>query len=489
MRFEHKLSHHLLVFILMISVMLTITLTVLLYIINHHYLLQWDQTIQTESSAALDNPYMGWYHIHGYYLSESKDYSAEDIAADNSETDTRLALVEINLKDYRSQALSDHALASISNILSGYSQTNKQVILRFMYDWQGKATSSEPDSIEQILEHMDQVCSIVNTYADTVYIMQGIFVGNTGEMNNSNYMDTDSMCTLMERLYQDLDSSIYLSVRTPQQYRILNETVHALTEETAYTDTLAARIGLFNDGLLGSNTDLGTYNTMAISMPIADTDYDKKWDRAQELTYQNELCDYVPNGGEVVLDTSLSDFENALIDLQTMHISYLDIDYDTTVLDKWASSTYNGADHFQGCSGYDYITAHMGYRYVIDGSKLTEPTLFGTTTDLAIYITNTGFSSNYMPTDCTLTLVNTDTREELPISIETDSRYWTSGDTITLHVELPLSQLENGSYNLLLTLKDQATGEILSFANEDASAHSSYSIGTLSVSSGLALDQ
>ena len=52
------------------------------------------------------------------------------------------------------------------------------MFFRFLYDWDGKAMETEPQSLEQILRHMDQTAEVVNRYTDCVFLMQGIFVGN-----------------------------------------------------------------------------------------------------------------------------------------------------------------------------------------------------------------------------------------------------------------------------------------------------------------------
>ena len=84
-------------------------------------------------------------------------------------------------------------------------------------------------------------------------------------------------------------------------------------------------------------------------------------DRSRELSYQDEVCLTVPNGGEAVSDTVYNDVENAMNTLQTMHVSYLNRMYDETVLKKWKNQPY------EDTTGYDYIGAHLGYRYEISG--------------------------------------------------------------------------------------------------------------------------
>ena len=51
--------------------------------------------------------------------------------------------------------------------------------------------------------------------------MQGIFIGNWGEMHGSEFMNDTSVHTLINHLNESIDSSIYLSVRTPAHWRMI----------------------------------------------------------------------------------------------------------------------------------------------------------------------------------------------------------------------------------------------------------------------------
>ena len=119
--------------------------------------------------------------------------------------------------------------------------------------------------------------------------------------------------------------------------------------------------------MLGTANDTGTYGDTAAS---ADT-YRSAWVREDELSFQNELCNFVPNGGEVTLDNPLNDLAHAIQDLSRMHVSYLNSEHDPAVLDKWKAAAYKDkASVFNGLSGYDYIERHLGYRYVIQDTAL-----------------------------------------------------------------------------------------------------------------------
>lgn len=434
----------------------------------------------SESSSHLDNPYQGWYRIYGYLLSDTRTVTAEDIAKGiEQDSDSRLALLEINLKEYRNTAISEKGLEHLDTLFSSWSKSGKQLIVRFLYDWDGKARETEPEHISQILEHMTQVAEILNRYADNIYILQGIFVGNCGEMNNSRYMTDESLCRLMEHLASVTDPSIYLSVRTPAHWRTINQSFEPPKIEEAFSGKLLSRIGLFNDGMLGSANDLGTYGELPYDELAS---YQDKADRNGELAFQNKLCEYVPNGGEVVLDNPCNDLNHAIADLQTMHVSYLDYDYDTAVLDKWKSSTYQKSGSvFDGVSGYDYIGEHLGYRYVFRSLELNYKPDSGKKAELILQIENTGFANSLRKFEPEILLENTETSETFSLSTGTDSRFWKSQKKTDIAIPLQPLDYPEGSYRIFFKITDSASREIIQFANTLPLSEKGYEIGVLNI--------
>lgn len=110
--------------------------------------------------------------------------------------------------------------------------------------------------------------------------------------------------------------------------------------------------------------------------------------RSRELSYQDEVCLTVPNGGEVVSDTVYNDVENAMNTLQTMHVSYLNRMYDEKVLKKWKISRMKTRQVMI------ILALHLGYRYEISGTAFSYK-MFGQTAQLTFSIKNTGFAPAY----------------------------------------------------------------------------------------------
>ena len=421
----------------------------------------------TESADELSNPYIGFYSMYGYVLGNDTLSNLPDPDSNPEET-PGLVMLELNLRRFADQDISDPALAQLDTILSSWQKHGNSMILRFLYDWDGKAKDSEPQSLDQILRHMDQTAAIVNRYTDSVFLIQGIFVGNCGEMNGSDHLSDEDCSILMQHLADVIDPSIFLSVRTPVQRRKILNSAELPSAETAFDGSLSSRLGLFNDGMLGTANDTGTYG----DTPASADAYRSAWMREDELDFQNRLCNFVPNGGEVILDNPFNDLAHALSDLSLMHVSYLNSEHDPAVLDKWKNSVYHDeASVFDGISGYDYIARHMGYRYVVRNTALHQ-------SRLNIELENVGFSVGYRRLDVKITLVSDDGRIfSFPLS--GDSRFWLPKNTSELSVSLPFRELEKGIYTVYFRMTDPSLWREIQPANTFSHDSYGFRLGTL----------
>ena len=94
--------------------------------------------------------------------STSADVAANWGAERCSSDPYQVMLLEINLKEYSGTEISQKGLDELNAILDACTDAKKQLILRFLYDWDGQALSTEPANISIIQNHMKQISSIVN---------------------------------------------------------------------------------------------------------------------------------------------------------------------------------------------------------------------------------------------------------------------------------------------------------------------------------------
>ncbi len=391
-----------------------------------------------DSFADRRNPGRGWYRI--FSMDASAPCPTEEWKWERCK-DEQLALLMIDIGRYASVPLSCEALTNIKAAFAFFRQQDKELILRFVYDRTGKGMESEPSSASRITEHMAQLSSILEEYKDIIFCIQGLFIGSWGEMHSSKFLSPDTLRVIWKSLRDSAPQTCYFAVRKPEQHRILSgDAYDSLTPEKARD----LRIGLFNDGLLGSETDLGTFDNSELN---------------EALDFQDKLCRYVPNGGEAVGNSPCGDIQNAVERFKKIHISYLNSVYDEAVLSRWKNQS------FGGMNGYDYIGAHLGYRFLVTGARLIKQNV----ARLAVTIKNTGFANIYDECEVILSLVGGD-NSVCEVGQTYDLRNLCSDCDAEMLFLLPKS-VTNGSsvsYEARLHINRKKDGRRIALANEGA---------------------
>lgn len=306
-----------------------------------------------ESVEELRNPGRGWYQIHTF--SAEEEVSTEELQWCLGDMDT-LALVFIDIGYYREQTLDERCLANINDILDFFSQSGMDMILRIAYDRQGKAWEREPYSFSQVMEHMKQLGPVLSRYAEHIYIYQGMLVGSWGEMHSSRFLATAQMERLISALENCLERHVFLAVRRPSHWRTLH-----LNGESEFGRT---RVGLFDDGIFGSDTHLGTFGRSTAD----EAGWGAAWSVEEELAFEEKLCRYVPQGGEVLYEEAKAEersLDATVERLRRMHISYLNRVHDPRILELWKRMTWRERGPWEGMNGFDYIGRHLGYRFCV----------------------------------------------------------------------------------------------------------------------------
>ncbi len=431
---------------------------------------------QTETRDLLNTPESGWYQLYAYRLEPDTpidDWHLYIREKDEEGNPYRLALLEFNLSSYRERDLDAAAKENIRKVLANFQKTKAKVILRFLYDWDGKGMESEPQTLSMIKRHMEQASQAFNPFHQIIHTTQGIFVGSWGEMHTSRHLAVEDMTDLLLHYASVTEESIYLAVRTPSHYRnIMEELEQHPDRYESYgisKEQLTHRLGLFNDGMLGSLSDVGTYH----QADIAASKKEGKKIRKEEIAFQKTLCLQVPNGGEAVNDNPYNDGKRAIADLRAMRVSYLNHIYDEKVIQKWKETPYAGKDSlYHGMSTYDYISRHLGSRFVLQDTTLHYKPYQKRNARGSVTIKNVGFSNLYHEKKAHIYMVSKkDGKKATLLSVqEKSSEYqpcrWSPRETATLPFEINPFQYESGEYTLLFSLSDSENGESLLLAND-----------------------
>ncbi|MDE7269273.1 MAG: DUF4832 domain-containing protein [Acetatifactor sp.] len=300
----------------------------------------------TEQTKSLPNPARGWYQIYTFQAEEEPDLHELAYCLDVNQT---LALVFFDIGFYRDMDLDSDCLRRMRAVLHFFADNRKDIILRVAYDHQGRALELEPFTFERVLRHMEQIGEVLAEFPHEILVWQGLLVGNWGEMHTSRFLSREKLGQLLEILYHGKSPHTFAAVRRPVYYRMLQ-------------GDKVGGMGLFDDGMFGSGSNLGTFGTYTREA----AGWGEAWSREEELAFEEEMCRRVPNGGEAVYGEDYTEGlsgERMVSDLRRMHIAYLNSRHDIRILDMWKKCPFQGQGPWAGRSLYDYIGAHMGYRF------------------------------------------------------------------------------------------------------------------------------
>jgi len=359
-------------------------------------------------------------------------------------------------------------------------------------------TDLEPESVDTIIGHINQLAGIVNKYKDIIYIYQGVFVGRWGEMHSTDHANSLDSCTkIMNTLNNKIDPSIYLAVRTPCHYRGISSEIKKLNNENY--KKLINRLSLFNDGLFRTELDTGTYGGYQTCFEDDNNNLYVKKSRVEEVEFQKELCLKVPNGGEVISNSDedkyekiykLADIKKAIASpdnynnfyvcedhSKNIHLSYINDQYDCELYKRWNTtfSKQTSKPLWKKVSGEDYMGRHLGYRYVLRES-LFEKNI------LNITLENIGFSPAYKSFQSELLLNSSSSNHTITVDIEIDNKNWPINENITLtvNIEDAFSQFNSDNYDVYFNLYDPNLKYDIRFANTSKyNENYGYKIGRL----------
>lgn len=329
--------------------------------------------LPAESTAAVSNVRRGWYRIFPVTLGEKWNPAVAETSLAAGDT---LVLLEILIPG---EDIEEQDLQGLCDVFSFFVQKKMDLILRFSYDFEGKGREKDPSSLSVVERHMRQIFPVLNDFADHIFVLQGIFLGSWGEMHSSRYLTKENIQKLENTIKENLSPKITRSVRKPVHWRMLCRDENEVFSE---------RIGLYNDGMFGSETDLGTFAASGEEREYA---WDEGWPAEREKEFIAKCAKYAPHGGEVI-GGSPQTAEDIVLRLRTEGITYLNRDHDSKELERWKTLDCGADGVWKGHSLYDYVEAHLGYRFVLRRGSLRKR--FHRTI-VTLEIENTGFAVSY----------------------------------------------------------------------------------------------
>lgn len=396
----------------------------------------------TESTTELNNPIRGWYRIFPFYAEDVPDFEGLSWCANESDT---IALVIINIGAFRDEKLTTNVLDNIREIIRFFKKNQYDIILRITYDHEGNAIEREPFFFTQVMEHITQLTAIINEFKDTIFVFQGMLIGNWGEMHTSRFVTASKLNEMWKQLKVCVKDQVFFAVRKPSFWRI----VHPEYCDMSLCD-YSGNMGLFDDAIFGSATHLGTFGAEARE----NSGWENLWNRESELEFENQLCIHVPNGGEALCGEHYlqeSSMQFTIDTMKKMHVTYLNKSYDRTILELWKEWTWDLPDVWNGVNFFRYIGSHLGYRFWIQDSQIIYDETLSDELLLQVNIMNVGFANLYQEAEVFLEWKDEAGNIYTRI-LEADARKWNSGTVES--IKIPFKPLNCKVYLYVKRKKD-----------------------------------
>lgn len=396
-----------------------------------------------ESDKDYSNPARGWYRIITYDLSKEIKQERLQMVREMLDPAESLVLLIIDIGFYKDREIPAEGIEKMQRLIDSFGE-DRSIILRVTYDHEGRAYQKEPDSFLIVKRHLEQVGEFVRQNKERLFVYQGLLVGNWGEMHSSRYISSDRLKVLADLMQKKMNGIEHmpLAVRCPYQWRRF----HDKKEQSD------AGMSLFDDAIFGSETDMGTFGKEYAQ----EKEWEQPWEREAELKFIEKCCDRLPFGGEAVFGDGyvkkLS--QEALVEqLRKMQLSYLNCQHDLKILDYWKQEECTIPGVFKGKSMYDYIGAHLGYRFVVCDVKKK---LGGR---IAFYVENRGFANLCLEASLILTWEYDKTKAERVLdedfSICSGKGKWY------------VTSLKGIEGEVCLRIRSKSDGSKIRFANED----------------------
>ncbi|MCM1304414.1 MAG: DUF4874 domain-containing protein [Lachnospiraceae bacterium] len=392
-----------------------------------------------ETPGNVLNPGRGWYRIYTYALTEDGQYELPPALYDGE----TLALVLIDISAYQERPISDQGLSDMDRILGCFAESGREMILRVVYDTAGRGMEHEPALFSQVQRHMEQMAPLLVRYSDYIFVYQGLLVGSWGEMHTSKFVSEKYLRQLAENFFFLTENGLKLAVRRPVQYRLIQGVE---CERLPLT-------GCFDDAIFASETHMGTFGIQERQ----EAGWDGPWCPEEEIRFLEKLAEKVPFGGEVLSGEDGMAAADAVRRLSGLHVSYLNCVHEEARLKEWRETEYA-----PGISLYDYIGAHLGYRFVVEKAVCERKKKEA---HLAVKVANRGFACCTEELQFILCLRRGGEERQIPVDCGLGKLE--GGKSMTLQIPLEEEMQRSGTclYGRLQRVRDR---RVIAFANEGA---------------------
>lgn len=425
----------------------------------------------TDGLEPLENPGIGFYRPQGMHLKPSGNKAIStwgnishlrvDISEFSSNAPIQIDKERNDTTFGVSQTLSQDALEAFEATLDAIRQRGKSAIVRFAYDLNYNGFKNCDPEQSVILGHLKQIGTVYGRNTDVIqYVELGMY-GSWGEMHSSYTGTNEHIAEALQTLLECTPPKIKIGVRRPDivatwlgvnvgnnysGFDIDSETFQQAAH--AKGDTLF-RVGMYNDGYLGSSSDLGTIGMGASGHQMT---------REMMVKWLEKYSSHTPYGGELVANYNGDHPINTPAYLSEegfrTHTSYLNYEWHQPTILGWKEMTYEGDEaEYNGKDGFTYVENHLGYRFILRESTIET---VGNKIAGRLQIENVGFGNLTKKAIVSFVVRHEGKVEEIFPDETIDPQTWLSRETSTINYHLTLpDDCTEGEYELFIRLSEK----------------------------------
>ncbi len=281
-----------------------------------------------------------------------------------------------------SQDLTEDALNVLQQTFDNIRDFGGRVIVRICYDPWYNGRSNVTPAHEWVLKHVEQLAPVLSKNTDVIVALEMGMHGAYGEMHSDTSITYDRVAEAVNLMLRNTPPELKILTRTGNysakvlgfdnwgvDFHIDGEKFAEIAK--AKGDTMY-RVGMFNDGYLGTQYDYGTWGA----------DCKTSICREEGVAWLEKYSINTPYGGEALTTASGYEVINtpeflAYEGFRT-HTSYLNIQWNNNLIDSWKKTPFKQKDfdydpaRVDSLSGFKYINDHLGYRFVLRESWLSD---------------------------------------------------------------------------------------------------------------------
>lgn len=302
-----------------------------------------------------------------------------------------------------SQDLTEDALNVLQQTFDNIRANKGFVIVRICYDpWYNGRSNVTPEH-KWVMRHVEQLAPVLSKNTDVIVALEMGMHGAYGEMHSDTSITYDRVAEAVNLMLRNTPPELKILTRTGNysakvlgfdnwgvDFHIDGEKFAEIAK--AKGDTMY-RVGMFNDGYLGTQYDYGTWGA----------DCKTSICREEGVAWLEKYGINTPYGGEAL--TTAGGFEVintpeflAYEGFRT-HTSYLNIQWNNNLIDGWKKSHFEGKDFeydgskIDSLTGFKYVNDHLGYRFVLRESWMSDTVGFDHVLHAKFRVQNVGFGN------------------------------------------------------------------------------------------------